>query len=44
MRWRATRNANGAHFDAAMDQLEKRLDAEKVIPITPELHTGSNVA
>lgn len=37
-------HANGAHIDAAMDQLEKRLDAGKVIPITPELHAGNNAA
>lgn len=37
-------HANGAHIDAAMDQLEKRMDAEKVVPITPELHKGSGAA
>jgi integrase len=37
-------HANGAHIDAAMDQLEKRMDAQKVIPITPELHKGSSAA
>lgn len=37
-------HANGAHIDAAMDQLEKRMDAEKVIRLTPELHKSGNVA
>ncbi len=37
-------HANGAHIDAAMDQLEKRMDAKKVVSITPELHKGSNAA
>lgn len=37
-------HANGAHIDAAMDQLERRMDTEKVVLITPELHKGSNAA
>lgn len=37
-------HANGAHIDAAMDKLETRMIAEKVIPITPELHKGGSAA
>jgi site-specific recombinase XerD len=37
-------HANGAHIDAAMAQLETRIGARKVGPITPELHKGSSTA
>lgn len=31
-------HANGAHIDAAMDRLETRISADKVVAITPKLH------
>ena len=37
-------HANGAHIDSAMDRLETRIAAEKVVPITPEVHKRSNTA
>jgi integrase len=37
-------HANGAHIDAAMDKLELRLAANKIVPLTPELHQGSDAA
>lgn len=37
-------HANGAHIDAAMAQLESRIGAQKVVPITPKLHKGSSAA
>ena len=37
-------HANGAHIDAAMDKLETRMIANKIVPITPELHKGGSTA
>jgi len=37
-------HANGAHIDAAMEQLETRIGTQKVVPITPKLHKGSPAA
>lgn len=37
-------HANGAHIDAAMERLETRISAEKVVSITPKLHNGSSAA
>jgi integrase len=37
-------HANGAHIDAAMERLESRMGAEKVVAITPQLHKGSSAA
>jgi hypothetical protein len=37
-------HANGAHIDAAMERLETRISAEKVVAITPELHKGTSAA
>lgn len=37
-------HANGAHIDAAMERLETRIGAEKVVPITPKLHKDASAA
>lgn len=37
-------HANGAHIDAAMNRLESRIGAEKVVSITPKLHKGTSAA
>lgn len=37
-------HANGAHIDAAMERLETRIGAEKVVPITRKLHKRGSAA
>jgi integrase len=37
-------HANGAHIDAAMERLQNRVGAEKVVPITPKLHKDTSAA
>ena len=37
-------HANGAHIDAAMDKLETQMANNKVVSITPELHSAGKAA